>query len=98
MSDQQTRVVAAGSPAATTAGGAGGAGPQARGGRRGARRRRSDRASVGSALLWLGPALLLIAGVVIYPAIELVRASMSEFSITGLRLGDAGLAPTTPRC
>jgi ABC-type sugar transport system permease subunit len=28
--------------------------------------------------------------VVIYPAIELVRASMSEFSITGLRLGDAG--------
>ena len=47
---------------------------------------------MGSALLWLGPALLLIGGVVIYPAIELVRASMSEFSITGLRLGDAGMA------
>ena len=26
----------------------------------------------------------------VYPAIELVRASMSKFSITGLRLGDAG--------
>ena len=45
----------------------------------------SDRASVGSALLWLAPALLLIVGVVIYPAIELVRASLSEYSITGLR-------------
>ena len=42
------------------------------------------------ALLWLGPALLLIAGVVIYPAIELVKASLSTYSITGLRLGDAG--------
>jgi ABC-type sugar transport system permease subunit len=91
--DQQSSVVAAGSPAATTAGGADGAGTPARGsgvrtrGRGGAR---GDRASLGSALLWLGPALLLIAGVVVYPAIELVRASMSKFSITGLRLGDAG--------
>jgi multiple sugar transport system permease protein len=42
------------------------------------------------ALLWLGPALLLIAGVVIYPAIELVRASLGRYSITGLRLGSAG--------
>jgi multiple sugar transport system permease protein len=84
-------VVAAGSPAATTAGGAGGAGPQARRARMPRGRARGDRASVGSALLWLGPALLLIGGVVIYPAIELVRASMSEFSITGLRLGDAGM-------
>ena len=93
MPDQQSSVVAAGSPAATTAGGADGAGTPARGsgvrtrGRGGAR---GDRASLGSALLWLGPALLLIAGVVVYPAIELVRASMSKFSITGLRLGDAG--------
>ncbi|SER70793.1 carbohydrate ABC transporter membrane protein 1, CUT1 family [Pedococcus cremeus] len=93
MPDQQSSVVAAGSPAATTAGGADGAGTPSRGsgvrtrGRGGAR---GDRASLGSALLWLGPALLLIAGVVVYPAIELVRASMSKFSITGLRLGDAG--------
>ena len=42
------------------------------------------------ALLWLGPALLLIAGVVIYPAIELVQASFTRFSITGLRIGSAG--------
>src|SRR5205085_8666540 len=42
------------------------------------------------ALLWLGPALVLIAGVVIYPAIELVQASFTRFSITGLRTGSAG--------
>ncbi|HET7659502.1 MAG TPA: sugar ABC transporter permease, partial [Oryzihumus sp.] len=52
--------------------------------------RRTDRASLGSALLWLGPALVLIGGVVVLPAVELVRASLSRFSITGLRLGDAG--------
>jgi len=91
--DQQSSVVAAGSPAATTAGGADGAGTPARGSGARTRRRggaRGDRASLASALLWLGPALLLIAGVVVYPAIELVRASMSKFSITGLRLGEAG--------
>src|SRR5690242_9659568 len=43
------------------------------------------------ALLWLGPALLLIAGVVIYPAVALVRASVTRYSITGLSLGPAGL-------
>ncbi len=54
--------------------------------------RRSPRARGTSrtALLWLGPALLLIGGVVIYPAFELVRASFSRYSITGLRLGAAG--------
>ncbi|WP_433368888.1 carbohydrate ABC transporter permease [Streptosporangium sp. CA-115845] len=52
--------------------------------------RRRERATVWTALLWLGPALLLIGGVVIYPAIELVRASLGRYSITGLRLGDAG--------
>ena len=31
-----------------------------------------------AALLWLGPALILIAAVVVYPAIELVRASLSR--------------------
>jgi multiple sugar transport system permease protein len=43
-----------------------------------------------AALLWLGPALALIAGVVIYPAIELAKASTGNYSITGLRLGSAG--------
>lgn len=42
------------------------------------------------ALLWLAPALALILGVVLYPAIKLFDASRSEFSITGLRKGDAG--------
>jgi multiple sugar transport system permease protein len=44
-----------------------------------------------AALPWLGPALVLIAAVVFFPAIELVRASMSDYSITGLRKGSAGL-------
>lgn len=47
------------------------------------------------ALLWLGPALLLILGVVIYPAVELVRASRTRFSITGLQLGSAGTSNYT---
>jgi multiple sugar transport system permease protein len=42
------------------------------------------------ALLWLGPALLLIVGVVIFPAVELVRASLTHYSITGLQIGSAG--------
>ncbi|MEO7130063.1 MAG: sugar ABC transporter permease [Dermatophilaceae bacterium] len=42
------------------------------------------------ALLWLAPALALIIGVVLYPAIKLFQASRSEYSITGLRKGDAG--------
>ena len=58
--------------------------------RRRAGRRRGG-SDLGAALLWLGPALLLVAGVVIYPAVELVKAALSTYSITGLRLGDAGL-------
>jgi multiple sugar transport system permease protein len=57
------------------------------------KRRRSrarGRASFLEAMLWLGPALILIAGVVIYPAIELFKASISKYSITGLRKGPAG--------
>lgn len=46
--------------------------------------------SIWVALLWLGPALLLIIGVVVFPAVQLVRAAFSKYSITGLRLGDAG--------
>lgn len=52
--------------------------------------RRRQRAMGRAALWWLSPALLLIGGVVIYPAIELVDASLSRYSITGLRLGPAG--------
>jgi len=59
------------------------------GGGRGSRRRHGD-ASPLTALLWLGPALALIVGVVIFPAVELVKAAFSSYSITGLRLGDAG--------
>lgn len=54
------------------------------------RRRGRLHAPAWEALLWLGPALLLIVGVVIYPVIALGRASFSEYSITGLRRGAAG--------
>lgn len=52
--------------------------------------RSRDQAPLYVALLWLGPALLLIGGVVIYPVVELVKASMGRYSITGLRLGSVG--------
>src|SRR5206468_3960437 len=44
------------------------------------------------ALLWLGPSLALIAAVVLYPAVALVRASLSRYSITGVRQGSVGAA------
>ena len=53
--------------------------------------KRRGEASVPVALLWLGPALVLIIGVVVFPAVALVKASLSRYSITGLRKGDAGL-------
>ena len=43
------------------------------------------------ALLWLGPSLLLIAAVVVYPAVALIRASLGRYSITGLYQGSVGL-------
>lgn len=55
-----------------------------------ARGRATNRQPWYVALLWLGPALALILGVVLFPAIKLVEASLGEYSITGLRLGDAG--------
>lgn len=64
--------------------------PPARARGRRSRRRRPGHTSWWVALAWLGPALLLIAGVVVYPAFELVRASFNEYSITGLRRGLAG--------
>jgi multiple sugar transport system permease protein len=42
------------------------------------------------ALVWLGPSLALIAAVVVYPAMALVGASLSRYSITGVRLGSVG--------
>jgi multiple sugar transport system permease protein len=60
------------------------------GGRRRTARRHTSGVSGWIALLWLAPALALILGVVVWPAVELVRASLSRYSITGLRKGDAG--------
>ncbi|MGH7279605.1 MAG: carbohydrate ABC transporter permease [Candidatus Rokuibacteriota bacterium] len=56
------------------------------------RRRRPPRRgpSGWQALVWLGPSLALIGGVVLYPAFELVRASLSRYSITGLYQGAVG--------
>jgi multiple sugar transport system permease protein len=42
------------------------------------------------ALIWLGPSLALIAAVVVYPTMALVGASLSCYSITGVRLGSVG--------
>lgn len=55
------------------------------------RRRPSGHAPWWQGLLWLSPALLLIAAVVIYPAIAMVQASTKSFSITGLEQGSVGL-------
>lgn len=60
-----------------------------------ATRRRRRTSGVGRvhplvALLWLAPALALILGVVLFPAVKLFDASRGEYSITGLRKGDAG--------
>jgi len=68
----------------TSAASSGGSSPARR------RRARIGDTSLGVALVWLGPALLLIVGVVVFPAVQLVRAAFSRYSITGLRLGDAG--------
>lgn len=48
-------------------------------------------ASLRESLLWLGPALVLIFGIVIYPAVTLVRTSFGTYSITGRLKGDAGI-------
>jgi len=41
--------------------------------------------------LWLGPSLALIGAVVAYPAALLIRASLSQYSVTGLYQGSVGL-------
>ena len=42
-------------------------------------------------LPWIGPALLLIFGVVLWPAFEMVRASLQDISMSGVAKGFAGL-------
>ncbi|MCU1580778.1 MAG: transporter permease [Microbacteriaceae bacterium] len=54
------------------------------------RRRPRGTAGIAEALLWLGPALILILGIVVDPAVALVGTSFGTYSITGLRKGDAG--------
>lgn len=41
-------------------------------------------------LLWLGPCLALLVGVVIYPMLELVRTSFADISMSGVVRGTAG--------
>lgn len=53
---------------------------------------RRGRLPAATALLWLSPSLVLIVGVVAYPVLELVKASLGSYSITGLRTGSAGLS------
>ena len=48
------------------------------------------RAGRWQALLWLGPSLALITGVVFYPAAALVRASLGRYSVTGVYQGSVG--------
>jgi ABC-type sugar transport system permease subunit len=43
-------------------------------------------------LPWIGPALLLIFGVVLWPAIEMLRTSVLDISMSGVSRGFAGLA------
>ena len=54
------------------------------------RRRARNRLSFLGALPWVAPALVLIVLVVLLPVYQLVRASLSDYSITGLRKGSAG--------
>ncbi len=54
------------------------------------RPRRRRRLSLGP-LPWIGPALLLIFAVVLWPAIEMVRTSVLKISIAGVTKGFAGV-------
>ncbi|MET7731889.1 sugar ABC transporter permease [Streptomyces sp. NPDC005402] len=55
----------------------------------GRKRRRGLRAL--EPLLWLGPAVVLILAMVVWPVVEMVRTSLTRISSTGLSLGSAGL-------
>jgi len=41
-------------------------------------------------LIWIGPSVLLIVGIVVYPLFETVRASFQDFALTGAVKGWAG--------
>ena len=56
-----------------------------------AARSRSRWAGTWRALPWLAPSLSLILAVVLYPAVELIRASFNRYSITGLFQRSVGL-------
>jgi ABC-type sugar transport system permease subunit len=43
------------------------------------------------ALPWIGPALLLILGVVLWPAVEMLRTSLQDISMSGISRGFTGL-------
>lgn len=43
------------------------------------------------ALLWLGPSLLLLFGVVVYPVVQIVITSLQTINVSGLVAGFAGL-------
>lgn len=65
--------------------------PEVRPARPGRRRTTGvGRVSPAVAYLWLAPAIALIVGVVLFPAVMLFQASRSEYSITGLYRGSAG--------
>jgi len=56
------------------------------------RRRRSlNEMGPASLIRWIGPSVLLIVGVVIYPLVETALAAFRNFSITGATKGWAGL-------
>jgi multiple sugar transport system permease protein len=42
-------------------------------------------------LAWLGPSLILIALIIVYPAIEMIRTSFIKFNSIGLSQGSAGV-------
>ena len=57
------------------------------------RRRRPLRQRLGRAtspLLWIGPAIALIAVVVLWPVVVMFRTSVQHFSPNGFLLGSAG--------
>lgn len=66
-----------------------GASPGASGRRRDRSARKSGDHPLAT-LLWLGPSLVLILGVVVWPAIEMFRTSFSEISVAGVLKGSAG--------
>jgi multiple sugar transport system permease protein len=52
--------------------------------------RRSRLPPVLAPLPWLAPSLVLIAGVVFYPVVEMVRTALSDINISGLSTGGVG--------